>query len=83
VYVTQYCTHEDQPSLGETCGQFLQTLSFYYETFEAFSPGIGAKCDNWKLRISHPKLHIFGKSLQYVEDIHGLALSYQTSLCAR
>ena len=47
--ITQYCTHEDQPSFGQTCDQFLQTWDLDYETFEAFNPGIGAKCDNWKL----------------------------------
>ncbi|ORY04390.1 hypothetical protein BCR34DRAFT_57224 [Clohesyomyces aquaticus] len=50
---TQYCTVEDQPSFGQTCDDFLALWDLDYETFEAFNPGIGSKCDKWQLGHSY------------------------------
>ncbi|EDU47587.1 predicted protein [Pyrenophora tritici-repentis Pt-1C-BFP] len=58
--VTQYCTYEDQPSFGQTCDEFLQAWDLDYETFEAFNPGLGAKCDRWKLGHSY-----FAKAMHF------------------
>ena len=46
----------------------MQTWDLDYETFEAFNPGIGADCDNWKLgKSSDVSLLIWDKADRFLQ----------------
>jgi hypothetical protein len=45
--ITEYCTMDDMPTPGTNCTEFLDFWHLDYETFEAFNPGVGSKCENF------------------------------------